>query len=126
MTALILDYKHDYQDDAFLKSVGGKVIKPHNIPLDIFRVSGEDTQPNRYKRASAFVDVIKKIYHGVGPVQVDNLKQVIMDAYAANNGTPTIAEIAAGYRVLVPNGDAVVATLNIFVMQEIFSSNKSE
>ena len=126
MTALILDYKHDYQKDEFLKSVGGRVLKPHRIPLDIFRVSGEDTIPNRYKRARAFVDVIKKIYQGVGPVQVDNLIQVIMDAYAANNGSPTIAEIATRYRAKVQNGDSVVATLNIFVMQEIFSSDKTE
>ena len=126
MTALILDYKHDYQDESFLNAVDGKVLKPHKIPLDIFRVVGEDNKPNRYKRASGFVDVIKKIYGGVGPVQSENLKRVIMAAYDRSSASPTLAEVAAGYSAAVPNADSVSAVLNIFVMQEIFSSEASE
>ena len=126
LTMLVLDYKHDYQDPVFLEAVGGHVLKPHKIPLDIFRVVGEDNQPNRYKRANAFVDVIKKIYGGVGPVQTNRLKQVIMGIYSANSGSPTLELVAQAYSELVPNGDAVVGILNNFVMQEIFSSSSSD
>ena len=126
LTMLVLDYKHDYQDPVFLEAVGGRVLKPHKIPLDIFRVVGEDNQPNRYKRANAFVDVIKKIYGGVGPVQTNRLKQVIMGIYSANSGSPTLELVAQAYSELVPNGDAVVGILNNFVMQEIFSSSSSD
>ncbi len=126
LTMLILDYKHDYQDPTFLEAVGGRVLKPHKIPLDIFRVVGENNQPNQYKRANAFVDVIKKIYGGVGPVQTNRLKQVIMGIYATNPDSPTLEMVAHAYSELVPNGDAVVGILNNFVMQEIFSSSASD
>ena len=126
LTMLVLDYKHDYQDLAFLEAVGGRVLKPHKIPLDIFRVVGEDNQPNRFKRANAFVDVVKKIYRGVGPVQSNRLKQVIMDVYADVDGSPTLEQVAQAYTARVPNADSVVGILNNFVMQEIFSSSASE
>jgi hypothetical protein len=126
LTMLVLDYKHDYQDPAFLEAVGGRVLKPHKIPLDIFRVVGEDNQPNRFKRANAFVDVVKKIYGGVGPVQSNRLKQVIMEVYADVDGSPTLEQVAQAYTALVPNADSVVGILNNFVMQEIFSSSASD
>lgn len=126
LTALILDYKHDYQDAAFLDAVNGKVLKPHKIPLDIFRVIGENSIPNRFMRTNAFIDVLKKIYAGIGPRQRGKLQKVIMDLYAASDNAPTLKEVAVAYSAAVPAGDAVVAILNNFVLGEVFSSDRSE
>ena len=121
ITALILDYKHDYQDEAFLKAVGGKVLKPFRIPLDILRIRGVDNAQSRFKKANTFIDVLTKIYGGLGHVQLDRLQSAILKSYNLKDGKPGLKDVLDEYRLVTPHADAVTSILNIFVIQEIFS-----
>lgn len=125
---LIFDVKGDFQSPDFLDKVGGEVLEPHNIPLNVFlapRLSDYSTKP--HKQAAAFSDTLKKIYKGIGPVQDSNLKAVIRNLFQVNDGVPpTLAEILDAYHASVSNPDSVTAILEDFVHGEIFSSVRQD
>ncbi len=121
LSMLIFDYKQDFQREDFLAVVGGRVIKPFGIPLNIFKLP-EKTQQAAYQRARSFVDVLTRIYGGLGQVQINKLTEVIMDLYKAQDfAPPTLNMVLAKYREKTAHGDAVVGLLNHFVMGRIFS-----
>ena len=127
ITGLILDYKGDYQDQTFLDSIGGVSMPPVGIPIDIFGVRGEKTLKAMNRRARVFVDVLTKIYAGIGNVQTERLTQVIINQIANNDLPPTMKSVAEAYSVEVGNRvDAVVNILNNFVRNEIFSTDPRE
>ena len=129
ITALILDYKGDYQDTKFIDAINGKVLIPRRIPLDIFRIVGveaTDIRQAQFKKARDFRDVIQKIYGGVGPVQGKALTDAIVNAYDNGDGSPTLNDVYEEYRALQTTEDAVSSVLSEFINLEIFSSNKSE
>lgn len=124
ISGLILDYKGDYQDQTFLKSVGGVSVPPVGIPLDVFGVRGEKTLKAMNRRARVFVDVLTKIYAGIGNVQTERLTQVIINLIAHNDLPPTMKSVAEAYSSELGNRvDAVVNILNNFVRNEIFSTD---
>lgn len=128
LSFLIFDYKDDYQDASFIDSVGGKVLKPEGIPLNIFQLEGTYTPNLAYKKAQGFCDVITKIYSGVGPVQKNILLETITQLYADNNGkAPTLSEVKEAYKA-AQNGvsDSVVGIINQFVLPGVFSEDPAE
>jgi DNA phosphorothioation-dependent restriction protein DptH len=121
LSVLVFDYKKDFQDQEFLNAVGGRVLTPSRIPLNIFALSGEYSRTIGYQRARAFTDVITKIYGGVGPVQSNRLIEVIQDLYEARGGEPpTLRRVRDEYVSRSGNPDSVVSVLNIFVEGEVF------
>jgi DNA phosphorothioation-dependent restriction protein DptH len=125
ISTLIFDYKGDFQDDDFLMKVGGRVLKPRNIPLNIFGMEGEYGRPRGYERARAFLDVIARVYAGVGPVQRNRIVETIMALYEQKGAAgPTMAEVLESYRS-GGQADSVVAVLNTFVLGEIFSEDRA-
>ena len=127
ITGLILDYKGDYKKPEFLSAVGGRVLDPFEIPLDIFGVQGEKTMRAMNRRARIFIDIISKIFSGLGNVQTERLTQVIIDEIANNDLSPTMKSIAAAYSAQNDfKVDAVVNILNNFVRNEIFSNDPTE
>ena len=124
VSMLVFDYKRDYQSEAFLAAVGGEVLHPDRIPLNIFALDGEYTPRAAYRRAQAFIDVLVKIYSGVGPVQTNNLTAVITDLYAAHGGQPpTMRDVLIAYQERFDTADSVVSVLNKFVLGEVFSDD---
>ncbi|WP_193509121.1 hypothetical protein [Cryobacterium sp. BB736] len=127
VSLFVLDYKRDFQDDAFLEAVGGSVLRPHRIPLNFFALDGSFTPQKAVQRATMFSDVIAKIYGGVGPVQRTNLVKAIVGGYSGPNHTPpTIAAVLAQYEALSSKPDSVSSILTNWVMGEIFSDNPDE
>ncbi len=123
---LIFDYKNDYSDQAFLDDVGGVVISPSNIPLNVFALSGPYSRASAFKRAQAFTDVLGKIYAGIGPIQRNNLVETIMELFQAKGGdSPLMHEVLSGYRQRVGAADSVVGVLNKFVLPEVFVEDAS-
>ncbi len=125
---LIFDYKRDYSDSEFVQTLGAKVIKPRNIPINIFDTStvpGES--PPWLERSNFLCDVLAKIYAGIGPVQRENLKQSVKNAYrvvSSNSKTaPTLPDVFAEYRQLVNKPDAVFSILSDMVDMELFEEN---
>jgi len=123
LSMLIFDYKSDFQSEGFLDSVGGKVIRPFGIHLNIFQLE-EKNQNAAYQRARSFVNVLTKIYGGIGQVQSNNLTEVILELYSSKNyDPPTLKQVRDGYRDRLNNGDSVVGVLNNFVLGGIFSDD---
>jgi DNA phosphorothioation-dependent restriction protein DptH len=126
LSVLIFDYKRDFQDAEFLESVGGEVLRPSRIPLNIFDLPNGYTPLGAFQKAKSFCDVIGKIYSGVGPVQRDRLVTVVTDIFKAQNGRPpTLAQVLDSYRDGI-KADSVVGILNTFVLGEVFSDEPSE
>lgn len=124
LSFLVFDYKRDYQDETFCKAVGGEVIPPFGIPLNIFALAEPYSGHAAFQKAQSFIDVLSKIYGGIGPVQRNNLGEVITALFRENSGKPpTLKEVLRRYQTTVAAPDSVVAILNSFVMGEIFSDD---
>ena len=125
---LIFDYKKDYSAPDFVDAVGAKVVRPHNLPLNLFdvsRVSGEIVPwMSRFK---FFADVLDKIYSNVGPVQRENLKQAVRQAYADCDivgRQPTIYDVHDRYRQRVQGKiDAPLSIIGDIVDMQLFTSD---
>ena len=98
---LIFDYKKDYSNEDFVKATGAKVIEPFDIPLNLFDVRDREEERNPWFNASRFfIDILDKIYSGIGPVQKEKIKQAIKRAYNLPHvtaGGPTIQDVFNTY-----------------------------
>lgn len=127
MSGLILDYKHDYQKSEFLNAVGGTVLHPRNLPLDLFGIVGEKSMFAMNNKAMNFISIISMVFGGIGGQQRDRLRQVIIDKIAELPHSPTMRDIAEAYKIAINNkSDSVTEILNNFVYGEVFSSNHEE
>nr|WP_157497761.1 hypothetical protein [Leifsonia sp. Leaf325] len=127
LSFLVFDYKRDFQDEDFADAVGASILRPNRIPLNVFALRNGYSKLAVNQRANMFCDVLDKIYGGVGPVQRNNLVEVITDLYGDGSGPdPTLASVLDAYKQAVPRADAVIGVLNTFVLGEIFSDDPSE
>ncbi len=126
LSMLIFDYKRDYHDADFLTSVGGELQRPFHIPLNVLAINGDYTPQKAVQAGGAFVDIITKIYGGIGPVQKSKVLMIIKDLFAKTGGSaPTLGEVLSAY--LEENAfDSVAAVLNGFVLNEVFSEDQDE
>jgi DNA phosphorothioation-dependent restriction protein DptH len=124
---LVLDYKGDYKGEDFLASVGGSSVGHEPIPLNLFELAGEYSPRAAWRKARQFVDVIKRIYRGVGAVQSERLEKSITDLFEEAAGVePTIDEVADRYRTETGKADAVTGILSVFTRGGWFSSDRSK
>lgn len=126
LSMLVFDYKRDFQSPDFLDAVGGKVLKPYRIPINVFALREGYSPLAAYQRAQQFADVLDKIYGNIGPVQTDRLVTSIVNLYKEKQGDPpTLAEVLASYSE-DQKPDAVTSILKPFILGEIFSDDTSE
>jgi hypothetical protein len=98
---LIFDYKKDYSNQAFIDATGARVIEPFDIPLNLFDTRDREGERKPWFNASKFfIDVLDKIYSGIGPVQKENIKQAVRESYElphVTKGGPTIHDVFKTY-----------------------------
>lgn len=124
LSMLVFDYKQDFQEPEFLEAVGGKVLRINQIPLNFFQLREGYTAMAANQRTNEFIDVLDKIYGGMGPVQKDRLSMCIMDLYKENKEqAPTIGRVLARYLEQDEKPDSVTAILRKFVNAEVFSED---
>ena len=122
---LIFDYKRDYSSPEFVAATGATVVKPRNLPLNLFDTAAMSETLNPWlDRFRFFADVLDKVYSGIGPVQRDKLKAAVRGAYescAAEQRPPTIYDIHKEYRDLLGGkSDTPMAIIDDLVDMEIF------
>ena len=124
---LIFDYKKDFQDEEFLKAVGGRIANPRNtsMPLNILLVPDITDTSARVIRARALVDIVNKIFPNIGSKQSDRLTEVIVNLYEKLGHSPTLDDALTAYKEETGTSDGVVAALNPFSMYKVFSSDTS-
>jgi hypothetical protein len=124
VSLLIFDYKRDFQDADFLERVGGRVLRPQHIPLNVFALKGDYTPLAAYQRAQAFTNILSRIYSGIGPVQRDRLVTIVTGLFKEQEGRPpTLSQVLERYKTDTKQPDAVVSILNTFVLAEVFSDD---
>ena len=126
---LIFDYKRDYSSADFVEATGARVIRPENLPLNIFDTSMMEQTANKWlHRHLFFADVLDKIYSGIGPVQKDRLKNAVRNAYNSTlGGTPTIYDVHSRYVELTEGrADSVSSIIGDLVDMEIFARSAND
>lgn len=127
---LIFDYKKDYSSEDFVKATAARVIRPQQIPLNLFDLfNSSQTIKPWVARFNFFADVIDKIYSGVGPVQREKLKTAMRDAYAAcgEGSYPTIYDVHRNYQDALKGGaDSVSAIIGDMVDMELFAEKTTD
>lgn len=124
---LIFDYKRDYSTADFVKATGAKVVRPHNLPLNLFDTSTiAETAAPWLDRFRFFADVLDKIYSGIGPVQRDKLKRAVRSAYerSRDGAPPTLYDVHAAYSELLEGkSDSPMAIIDDLVDMQVFASS---
>lgn len=126
---LIFDYKKDYSATDFVAATGARVIKPQNLPLNLFDLSASSQAVSPWlERYRFFADVLDKIYPGIGPVQRDRLKNAIKDAYStyADGTYPTIHDVHRNYvAALKGSVDSLSGILGDIIDMELFAEDRA-
>lgn len=115
---LVFDYKRDFVDQEFIDAVGATVLRPRNIPINLFSVPPHADQLTKEEKIRSFGDVLSKIYGGIGPKQGLALHDAIRSIYDYGQ-TPTLEAIFDKYNE-ENSPDSVTAILDTFVRMEIF------
>lgn len=128
---LIFDYKRDYSSDDFVAATGAKVVKPNNLPLNLFNTSSiVDSVAPWLDRFRFFADVLDKVYSGIGPVQRDKLKNAVKLSYETckiMGREPTIYDVHASYKeLLAGKTDSPMSIIDDLVDMQVFSSEESK
>jgi DNA phosphorothioation-dependent restriction protein DptH len=129
---LIFDYKRDYSKPEFVAATGARVIAPHRLPLNLFDTSASTTAGAAWlERSKFFIDVLEKLYSGIGPKQRQRIKQAVRTAYesAATGGrtAPTLRDVFDSYVHAVGNDvDAPYAIMSDLVDGEYFVDHASD
>ena len=127
---LIFDYKKDYIKEDFVKATGARVIKPLNMPLNLFDLRGIETKREARQKINSFIDILEKIYPNIGPVQRENLKEAVKACFEIDGnglGTvgPTLKDIFVSYKEN-NSPDSPYSIISDLVDGEYFSENKSD
>ncbi|MCE7888799.1 MAG: ATP-binding protein [Sorangiineae bacterium PRO1] len=122
---LIFDYKRDYESADFVNATGAKVVKPYQLPINLFDTSGVERVPQWLPRFQFFADVLDKIYSNIGPVQRSHLQKAVKAAHeaaAAHGRAATIYDVQGQYEVTVGGRqDSVLSILNELTIGELFT-----
>ena len=127
---LIFDYKRDYTKPDFVDAVGARVVSPHRIPLNVFRLpdDGGHLRAARLGRFKFLSDALQKIYGGIGPRQRNHLKTSVMQAYSSQApAAPTLTDVLREYSDIVGDKvDAPYSILSDLVDLEVFVDRASD
>jgi hypothetical protein len=123
ISVLVIDYKGDFQKPSFLEAVGGEVLDPRGIPLDVFGISAPDAVEERVQRSALFIDVLTKIYGGIGPVQQSNLEDAMDEAWDTIGLSPTFENVLELYLARSGGPDAASGIIRRFVRGRVFASD---
>ncbi|MBL9149844.1 MAG: hypothetical protein JNM94_14225 [Phycisphaerae bacterium] len=123
----ILDYKKDYSKKEFVEATGARVVKPEHIPLNLFDIrDAPDSNKAWLHRARCFIDILSRVYSGIGPVQQERLKSAVKDAYATASAqslaAPTLYGVFDAYTHIIGDKlDAPYSIMSNMVDMELFT-----
>lgn len=123
----IFDYKKDYSRKEFVEATGARVVKPEHLPLNLFDVRGAPEPSKAWlHRARCFIDILSRVYPGIGPVQQERLKNAVKDAYTTATHrsalAPTLYDVFDAYAHIVGDKlDAPYSIMSNMVDMELFA-----
>ncbi|RDH85969.1 MAG: hypothetical protein DIZ80_00390 [endosymbiont of Galathealinum brachiosum] len=128
---LIFDYKRDYSKDDFVKATGAKVVSPFDIPLNLFDIRDSSQKGRAWlERTKFFIDVLDKIYPGIGPVQRSRIKAAVKESYEITNANgkiaPTINDVFDCYKEAIKSPDTPYNIMDDLVDGGYFVSDSKD
>ena len=124
LSVLILDYKGDFQrDDNFIELLGGRVLHPVDIPLNVLGVQDVGDPLERARKSGELTDIVDKIFPNVGPVQVNRLEDALDELWDEVGPSPTMEDLLDRYSAKVPRADGASASIRTFTRNMVFSSD---
>ena len=128
---LIFDYKKDYSKKEFIDATDARVVRPEHLPLNLFDLRDfSDSSKAWLHRARCFIDILSRVYSGIGPVQQEKLKNAVRDAYSSARNTPqstpTIYDVFEAYASVVGDKfDAPYSIMSNMIDMELFTRDQS-
>ncbi|AVR46776.1 hypothetical protein C7S20_16740 [Christiangramia fulva] len=116
---LIMDTKRDYDgsgdkksDQNFIKNINAKVVQPVNLPINLFDIKNSQDGNPAVSKAEFFIDILKKIFGGIGGNQEHNILNAVLGAfedrgYQAHSDnyhdfvSPTLQDILEKYEEII-------------------------
>jgi DNA phosphorothioation-dependent restriction protein DptH len=143
---LIMDTKRDYDgsgdkqsDKNFVKSIGAKVVKPYKLPINLFDIRNSVDDHPALSKAEFFIDILKKIYGGIGPNQEDAILTAVIEAFEdrgyepyqddyKNFSSPTLRDIFEIYKKNLQGKktDAPHSLMNKLVLAKLFEEDSTK
>ena len=128
---LIFDYKRDYSKPAFVEATGARVVKPIDIPLNLFDTRDSNQGRRAWlERSKFFIDVLDKIYSGIGAVQRTHIKNAVKKAYewakSTEKSAPTINDVFEAYKAEDRAPDTPYTIMDDLVDGEYFVANSDD
>ena len=139
---LIMDTKRDYDgsgdkesDQNFVESINAKIVKPYRLPINLFDIRNSKEDNPALSKAEFFIDILKKIFGGIGPNQEHNILTSVMASFEAKGYTPnqedysqfispTLNDITEEYKDLIgPKIDAPYSLMFKLVLAGYFEPN---
>lgn len=142
---LIMDTKRDYDgsgdketDKKFVNDINAKVVKPFNLPINLFDIRNSKDDHPALSKAEFFIDILKKIYGGIGPNQENTILTAVINSFEKLGYTPqrldykdfkspTLKDIFEEYKLLIGDKiDVPFSLMNKLVLAKLFEENKEK
>lgn len=142
---LVMDTKRDYDgsgdkesDKNFVKSINAKIIKPHNLPINLFSISNSKGGHPALSKAEFFIDILNKLFGGIGPNQEHNILSAVIDCFEEYGYqpyqddyslfiAPTLNDIFNKYEEIIGNKkDAPFSIMYKLVLGRYFEADASK
>jgi hypothetical protein len=85
-----------------------------------------DADDERVQRSAAFIDVLLKIYGGIGPVQISNLEDALDEAWDTIGTSPTFQNVLDHYLAKSGGPDAASSIIKRFVRGRVFADDPTD
>ena len=141
----IMDTKRDYDgtgdkdsDKKFIIDIKAKIVKPNNLPINLFDIRNSTDDDPAYTKADFFIDILKKIFGGIGPNQEDGLLEAVMNCFESrgyeafkgdysNFVSPTLKDVFEDYKEgLGGKKDAPYSLMNKLIRARLFEEDSSK
>jgi DNA phosphorothioation-dependent restriction protein DptH len=141
----IMDTKRDYDgigdkdsDKKFVTDIKAKVVKPNILPINLFDIRNSIDDDPAYTKADFFIDILKKIFGGIGPKQEDGLLEAVMNCFEARGYeafkgdysdfvSPTLKDVFEEYKESIGDKkDAPYSLMNKLIRARLFEEDSSK
>jgi len=141
----IMDTKRDYDgtgdkdsDKKFVIDIKAKVVKPNILPINLFDIRNSTDDDPAYTKADFFIDILKKIFGGIGPKQEDGLLEAVMNCFEARGYeafegdysdfvSPTLKDVFEEYKESIGDKkDAPYSLMNKLIRARLFEEDSAK
>lgn len=142
---LIIDTKRDYDgsgdkksDKKFVTDINAKIVKPFMLPINLFDIRNSMDDNPAFTKAEFFIDILDKIYGGIGPVQSNALLEAVINSFYnagyepftgnySNFISPTLKDVFEEYKIVCKGKiDTPYSLMNRLIQARLFEDDSNK